>query len=122
MQRMAREAGRKTLPRRFSGRSMTIAFIDEQNARELNKKYRNRDYATDVLSFAGDGDELGELAICLRTASKQAKANGVLVREEIGYLVLHGFLHLLGYEHENNKAQEKKMFRLQDALWETLRA
>ena len=67
-----------------------------------------------------DDESLGDLVICLDVIKRQAKEHGLTVQEELGYMVLHGFLHLLGYDHEANVRDAKKMFTLQDDLFEKL--
>ena len=98
---------------------LTIAFLDELNALALNKKYRERDYATDVLSFAGEAPSLGELAICPAVISRQAREHGLTVRDELAYMIVHGLLHLLGYDHEKGGRAAARMLRLQDDIWES---
>ena len=118
VKRMERSAARAIDPRRFRDRELVIAFLGEKDARKLNLQYRKRDYATDVLSFSSEDEGLlGELVICPAVISRQAKERGVPVREELGYMVLHGFLHLLGYDHEKSKKEASAMFALQDKLF-----
>jgi probable rRNA maturation factor len=121
--RMAREAAREIDKRKFMGRELVVAFVDEKEARRLNKEFRGKDYATDVLSFESfEEGVLGELVICPKVISRQARDHGVLVREELGYMLLHGFLHLLGYDHENvSAARAKRMYAIQDQIFERLR-
>ncbi len=95
-------------------------LIEKQNMRELNKKYRKKNKITDVLSFAGEADFLGDVVICAQQVQKQAKEHKLDASEELAYLVLHGLLHLLGYDHEASAAEAKKMFRLQDKLFADL--
>ncbi|MES2962470.1 MAG: rRNA maturation RNase YbeY [Bdellovibrionota bacterium] len=117
-----RAAARKISSKRWRGRTLVIAFVDENEIRRLNREFRGKNKTTDVLSFESEeSDVLGELAICPQVISRQAKEHGLLVREELGYMVLHGFLHLLGFDHETSVRDEKKMFALQDELFEELR-
>jgi len=106
----------------FDKKELVVVFLSEREAKNLNKKFRGRDYATDVLSFSADEDDdlVGELVICPKVIKRQAKEHGLLVKEELGYMVLHGFLHLLGYDHEGSKAKAKKMFQIQDLLFKKL--
>jgi probable rRNA maturation factor len=121
VRRMDRALGRRIDPRRFRRLELTLVFLPEAQARALNKRFRKRDYATDVLSFAPvEAGNLGELVICPSVISKQAKEHGMLVREELGYMVLHGFLHLLGYDHEKSAREARVMFALQDELFAKL--
>lgn len=122
VRQMGRFATRKIDSQLFRGREITLVFLNDKEARALNKKYRGKNYATDVLSFSAEGDpgSLGELVICPSVISRQAREHGLLVREELGYMVLHGFLHLLGYDHETNEREAREMFALQDELFERL--
>lgn len=100
---------------------LSIIFLDTPAAKKLNFSYRKKDYATDVLSFATeDGVGLGELVICPQVIKRQAKEHSLSFNEECAYMVLHGILHLLGYDHEKNKKQAKAMFSLQDEVFEVL--
>lgn len=83
-----------------------IFFVTGKTIREYNKQYLDRDYETDVLSFSqveGEGLEnnnfLGDIVISISFAEAHAKKSGHQVEEEIRYLILHGILHLLGYDH-----------------------
>lgn len=121
VKRLDRLAAKKIAPKRYRGKELLIVFMNEKEARQLNQSYRGKDYATDVLSFeAVEPGSLGELVICPKVISRQAKEHGLLVREELGYMVLHGFLHLLGYDHETNERDATKMFAIQDDLFERL--
>ena len=95
--------------------------------RSLNKQYRGKDKATDVLSFAALDVELpkalrkhtprmlGDLAISVDTLLRQAKEYGVTPKEELLRLLIHGTLHLLGYDHENVSAKEAQRMRRKEA-------
>jgi probable rRNA maturation factor len=112
------------LSKKLRGKELVVAFLDPKPARKLNKQFRRKDYATDVLSFGAEGDpsSLGELVICPQVIVKQAKEHGLSVREELAYMVLHGILHLLGYDHDTSEGDAKAMFQLQDSLFEKLMA
>jgi len=119
--RLDRLAAREVSSRLYRGKALVIVFVGPKEQRRLNQRYRGRDYATDVLSFeSGDPEALGELVICPHVITRQAREHGLLVREELGYMVLHGFLHLLGYDHERSKAEAKRMFAIQDRLFDRL--
>lgn len=121
VQGLSRELLREKVRRDFINKKLTIAFLEPKSARRLNREFRKRDYATDVLSFDSlEPDSLGELVICPHVISRQAKEHGLLVREELGYMVLHGVLHLLGYDHEKSKREAKRMFDLQDRIFQRL--
>lgn len=105
----------------FEAREITLVFMDPKPAQALNLKYRKRNYATDVLSFDGDKKHsLGELLLCPQVIKKQAKEHGLTFREELGYMVLHGYLHLLGYDHEQDAEKAREMFHLQDLIFDKL--
>ena len=94
------------------GSSATIAFVSDRSIRKLNQQFRNIDKATDVLSFpAGDEDEtnLGDIAISVETAAAQAKENGLTFDNEIAQLILHGLLHLSGYDHETDNGEMNRL-------------
>jgi probable rRNA maturation factor len=89
-----------------SGSSATIAFVSDKSIRHLNQQFRNIDKATDVLSFPADeGGNLGDIAVSVETAAAQAKENGLSFDNEIAQLILHGLLHLSGYDHETDNGE-----------------
>jgi probable rRNA maturation factor len=98
--------------------------------KELNRRYRGIDRTTDVLSFpiyegTGEFPEdreflLGDIVINLRVADRQSAQYGLTLRGEVRRLLIHGFLHLLGYDHEKNRYQESKMRKLETELRNTL--
>ena len=93
-----------------SGSSATIAFVSDSNIRKLNQQFRGIDKATDVLSFPADEpDNLGDVAISVETAAKQAKENGLQFDDEIAQLILHGLLHLSGYDHETDDGEMNRL-------------
>ena len=90
-----------------SSAEVSLVFVDDQEIQILNKTYRQKDQPTDVLSFPlWDGEEeasgeilLGDIVISLETAQRQAEEYGHSLEREIAYLMVHGLLHLLGYDH-----------------------
>lgn len=86
---------------------LSIALVDSSEIRKLNKKYRKKDKATDVLSF---GDDMNQIVIC----TDEVKKNGEDFKKELTRVVIHGILHLLGYEHEKGGKEEKIMLSKQD--------
>lgn len=118
-------------------KEISLVFVNSRRMRELNRRFRGGDYATDVLSFAAtakafsDCDRgslppfknlsLGELVFCVPVVKAQAKEHGLTVKDEFLYLLIHGLLHLLGYDHETNAKAAREMYRLQDQLFERLR-
>ncbi|MCB0394790.1 MAG: rRNA maturation RNase YbeY [Bdellovibrionales bacterium] len=102
-------------------KEIVIVFMDEKSAKDLNQQFRKKNYATDVLSFDPvDPESLGELVLCAQVVDRQAKEHELSFLEETIYLVIHGILHLLGYEHENDPEGEKEMMALQDEIFDLL--
>lgn len=143
---------------------LSLVFVSSAEMKRLNKQYRGKDYATDVLSFEpvdfmsadfsagaaevvalpdeeslwlGSGPKpkkakkkvsrsakpsraLGELVFCLSVIKQQAKVHDMTFEHELGYMIIHGILHLLGYDHENGGAQATKMYKLQDQTFASL--
>ncbi len=104
-----------------------VVLGDADTVRELNRLYRGQDEATDVLSFAShEGDafvespeeppSLGEVIVCLPVAEEQARATGRPVAGEIAHLVVHGLLHVLGYDHEDPVAGQRMKAREDEML------
>lgn len=94
-----------------SDSSVTIAFVSDSRIRNLNRQFRGINKPTDVLSFPSDSDkgELGDIAISVETAARQAKENGLTLNEEIAQLILHGLLHLSGYDHETDNGEMNRL-------------
>jgi probable rRNA maturation factor len=94
------------------GREFTVAFISDSRMKELNRSFRGKESTTDVLSFPFEPDEfdpsadqLGDIAISAQQAQKQAAENDLPLETEIKQLILHGVLHLCGYDHETDKGE-----------------
>jgi probable rRNA maturation factor len=93
-------------------REVSITFVRDPEIRKLNRKYRGIDRATDVLSFPmDDEDVLGDIVISADTAKRNAKRYGVTPEKEVKRLLVHGTLHLLGYDHVkmSDRALMRKM-------------
>lgn len=97
---------------------ISILFIGDQEIRDLNQRFRGIDRSTDVLSFPqlfeGQPETLetlilGDVAISLETALAQTKKHGLSLEEELSLLLIHGILHLLGYDHEISDHEEERM-------------
>lgn len=111
---------------------VSVSFVDNKEIRNLNKDYRNKDKLTDVLSFPLGEDGaydlnietgaylLGDVVISLETALKQALVYGHSLEREIGFLTVHSMLHLLGYDHEVSKLEERKMREKEEAILDKL--
>jgi probable rRNA maturation factor len=90
--------------------SATIAFVSDKRIRALNRQFRGVDKATDVLSFpAKEKFNLGDIAVSVETAAAQAKENGLTFDGEIAQLILHGLLHLCGYDHEADNGEMNRL-------------
>ena len=94
------------------GHSFTVAFISDYRMRQLNELFRSVDSTTDVLSFPHEPDEfdpdkrnLGDIVISVEQAERQAMENGLDLEGEIKQLILHGLLHLCGYDHETDEGE-----------------
>jgi probable rRNA maturation factor len=98
---------------------LSIALVSDAQIKRLNKLYRNKDKPTDVLSFPiGEKVEdwliLGDIVISVDTAKRQAQELGYSLEEELKRLLVHGLVHLLGYEHELGGEEEKRFFELEE--------
>lgn len=108
---------------------LSLSFVDNTTIQEINKEYRGIDRPTDVISFAlEEGEEmeisgvdipriLGDIIISVEKAHQQAEEYGHSFIRELGFLAVHGFLHLLGYDHMTEE-DEKEMFRRQEEILE----
>ena len=105
---------------------LSILVTDDEGIRALNKKYRGKDRPTDVLSFpigekVGDKLILGDVVISEETALRQARELGHSLKEEVARLVVHGIIHLLGYDHEKGGEEEKVFRNLEERVHAQLR-
>lgn len=98
-----------------------LSFVDREEIKDLNSKYANNDYPTDVLSFEyGDKDgDFGDIAICTEIAQQQAIDNEISETEELSLLLIHGTLHLLGYDHQT-EAETASLDKLQGDIMKLL--
>lgn len=103
-------------------KDISIVLVNDKKIQELNKIYRKKNKVTDVLSFGdwNDKEFLGEVIICLPQAKQQAKKFGTSLKQELTRLLIHGILHLAGFDHEKSKSEEKKMFKLQEEIIEKI--
>jgi probable rRNA maturation factor len=129
----------------IAGGEVALTFVDDEEIRRLNQEYRGIDRATDVLSFPlfekgveepvinyeeleeldaengtteqfAEEELLGDIVISVERAIAQSAEYGHSVTREIGFLFVHGFLHLIGYDHELGEEEEKLMFARQEAI------
>lgn len=96
---------------------LNLVFLGKASMRQVNLLFRGKDKVTDVLSFS-DEEILGELLLCIPQIKKQAIEHKLTSRAELNYMILHGILHLLGYDHELGEKQAKQMFRIQDEVFD----
>lgn len=100
---------------------VSLVFLKETEAKRLNWTYRGKDYATDILSFENDDPEsFGELVFCWSVLQRQAKEHKLTIENELGYMLIHGVLHLLGFDHEKPGPEGEKMLKIQDEIFEKL--
>jgi len=91
---------------------MTVAIVPDARVRALNRQYRKKDTATDVLSFSsGEPGILGDVVIASGVAARQAREAGHSLATELRVLALHGLLHLLGYDHERDDGRMARLER-----------
>jgi probable rRNA maturation factor len=106
------------------GGDFSVAFVSDRRMKELNRFFRGKEWTTDVLSFPHEADEFetgqplmpdgaaltffGDIVISVEQAQKQAVENGLTLENEIKQLILHGLLHLCGYDHETDDGQMNK--------------
>ena len=103
---------------------ISLTFVDDAGITEINRQYLGRDYPTNVIAFSMNEGEfgdvnpniLGDIIISTETALRDAEAGGLSFEDELDYLIIHGVLHLLGYDHElpgeaeEMRKKEKKIF------------
>jgi probable rRNA maturation factor len=100
-------------------KEISLSFVDDQNIKQLNKQYLGKDKATNVLSFSLLEGEygninpqiLGDIIISVETSQRDALYGKLTIDQEIDFLIIHGILHLLGYNHENTTEKETKKMR-----------
>jgi probable rRNA maturation factor len=98
-------------PARARG-AMTVAIVSDARVRALNREYRKKDKATDVLSFPSEESGcLGDVVIASGVAARQAREAGHSLATELRVLALHGLLHLLGYDHERDDGRMARLER-----------
>ena len=90
---------------------ITVRFVGDDEGRSLNREYRSKDYATNVLSFPYESGERisGDLALCLPVVQREAQEQGKPPEAHFAHMVVHGMLHLQGYDHETGRADAQRM-------------
>lgn len=100
---------------------ISLLLTDDETIKQLNKEYRNKDKSTDVLSFPMEDEiMLGDIAISVDTAKRQAEEAEINLDRETAFLFIHGLLHLLEYDHETSQEDEAEMFALQEKILKKL--
>ncbi len=97
--------------------AITVAFVSDRAMRELNRLWQHKQGTTDVLSFPAEQDEfeksegarLGDIVISIEQAARQAKENGLTLDNEIAQLILHGLIHLCGYDHATDNGEMNRL-------------
>lgn len=84
---------------------VSIAFVDDEAMTALNRKFRRKNKTTDVLTFPGDDRFLGDIVVSVDQARRQAAEEKHSLATEVKYLILHGILHALGYDHETDQGE-----------------
>jgi len=112
------------LQRGYQRLEQTIRIVDAAESRELNRRFRGKDSATNVLAFPGDAEHLdydclGDLVICAPLVAVEAEAQGKATEAHWAHLVVHGMLHLQGFDHQD-AAQSRKMEALEIKSLDTL--
>lgn len=111
------------------GSDLSVTFVGDQRMRRLNRRYRRKDKPTDVLAFAIrdaclpvrtriSSAPLGDVVIAVPTAIRQAHAAKRSLREEMAVLLIHGILHLCGYDHERGEREARRMHKRERTLLE----
>jgi len=106
---------------------LSVEFIGDRRMRRLNYQYRGIDMTTDVLAFAmreGPGPPsllLGDVVVSVPQAVRQAAEQGHSIRHELAALLIHGILHLLGYDHERGESEARRMRRKEHAVLQAVR-
>lgn len=103
---------------------LTVSLVDDGAIHELNHRYRGKDRPTDVLAFAmregdagpADPSVLGDVVISVDTAARQARSRRRPLAAEVRVLLVHGILHLLGYDHERSPAEARRMRAMEQRL------
>jgi probable rRNA maturation factor len=100
---------------------LEIILTDDIEIQKLNKEYRNVDSPTDVLTFVYDKPILGEIYISCQRIEEQSKKFSTTFNEELTYILIHGLLHICGYDHEKDESFNEPMFDLQKKYFNRLK-
>jgi probable rRNA maturation factor len=109
---------------------LSLLLVDDDRIREINRTYLKRDRSTNVISFSMSEGEfgainprlLGDIVLSAETAARDAAAGGIDLMDEVEFLLIHGLLHLIGYEHENTTSENSRTMKAREReLFFTLR-
>lgn len=100
-------------------KELSLLFVDDEEMRKINRHYFDRDYFTNVIAFSMSEGEyghinpgiLGDIVISVQAAMHDAQDSGISLNDEIDFLLIHGILHLLGYNHENTGEDERQRMK-----------
>jgi probable rRNA maturation factor len=120
VERLARKAARAALGNKTT-RSLTVALSDDKRVQALNKRDRRKDKPTNVLSYpSGEKAFIGDIVLARQTVWREARAQGKTPADHVTHLVVHGTLHLLGYDHETSDADAERMEALERRILKKL--
>lgn len=109
---------KKLLTSAQNKKELLLVLVNSRDSARFNKAFRKRDKPTDVLSFAPiEKTGFGELVLCVPVLKIQARDHGQSLEKELGYMIIHGVLHLLGFDHEKSPREARRMFKIQDDLF-----
>jgi probable rRNA maturation factor len=118
VERLVRKAARAAARR---GKSLNVALADDKGVRVLNKRDRKKDTPTNVLSYpSGERAFLGDIVLARQTVWREARAQKKSPADHVAHLVVHGTLHLLGYDHETGDADAERMEALERRILKRL--
>ena len=101
---------------------VAVRFVDDNEGRDLNRDYRGKDYATNVLSFPYDAGArvCGDLVLCRRVVEREAREQEKSAEAHYAHMIVHGMLHLLGHDHETSQDDAERMEALEREILENL--
>src|SRR5215510_1676213 len=115
VERLVRKAARAATANRK--RSLTVALADDRRVRALNARDRRKDKPTNVLSYpSGEREFLGDVVLARQTVWREARSQGKTAADHVVHLVVHGTLHLMGYDHETSEADAERMEALEQRI------
>lgn len=97
---------------------LAVSLVSPEEIKGLNKQNRKKDSVTDVLSFP----ELGDIFICPERVREDAEREGISFEQRMAWATVHGFLHVIGFDHERSKTEEERMFALEHKILEKCRS